>query len=1003
MDSGFENPGTGEGVSCSVPRMQTRQRYVLRSLLYLLVFLVSGYDVSYSQLSGTLFRRVSRVSNFEFAVYNNGMVWGFNTWESTGWPFGAEPLAYWPRGTFHMYFDLPKGFLFLATKSGLLAASEAAIWRLGRTSHGPFDQMVPGRIGDPRAGYDSVFNGAGWLYVDDPDYIVYSSLDYDSTGVDVTGNNFNDWPIRLVNGETKYVADPLERSFYPPVYVSDEDMFCIFKDTDTRADDRYSGPGGGSVPIGIEVHNYVYTWADGPAKDIVLFRYDVVSKSQVALDSCYVVFSSGLHFSAAVPSHIPHLIKTYEQELWRNLTYVQPVNPVEWSVWTATAVPPTIGFPAIEVPQGYSGAAEVRGMPSDTICYFLDSSGTVQPLFLTGTDSVEYRTFASPPPWLLRQPPDPLRRGLPVLVTGPFPMSPNDTAHFTVAYIFSDSLPHLLLMDDFIRRVYNSNFQRPSPPPAPTLTATGLNRAVNLSWDNSAELATDIIIPDTLGKPFRGYRLLRAQSKDGPYVQLGRWVADSGLVHEYLDRGEDLIGGLKNNVRYYYRLLSFDEGAPRLKLDPMESPPADGLNSVSVVPATEPSNATSSSSDATLLAGTLGDVAIPRLVPINVTNFNNLVSGRTLTLSINATTNGITYTLPVTIADTISGRVHNAIVDPGLFVHGSPQTAGIKQATARITNVFGIGATDVELSYRFEQLGQPYTLSGLIESTPGADVPVIINDSLGVTGILTYSPYTSAARELLLQFTPGGLDTVNRLFNRIVPYLGVQLRDVPTGLLLRADTDYTFSGQGIRTTGGTSFTTRRNRYYLSGTLSNGEQWDFGHTLSMYNSAIGFDYPDHGVGSGKPPPYFRWASPGRAGTRDFQSADRVRIGWQGGVRSVFPQNALLTLVGAPPARTDVTGEMMEKIRIVPNPYMVRHEAQRGEPRLYFNYLPEECTIRIYTVALDLVKTIPHSGGSREEWDLTTEGGQLVASQMFVAHIEAPNGKKTIKKFAVVVGK
>ncbi len=64
---------------------------------------------------------------------------------------------------------------------------------------------------------------------------------------------------------------------------------------------------------------------------------------------------------------------------------------------------------------------------------------------------------------------------------------------------------------------------------------------------------------------------------------------------------------------------------------------------------------------------------------------------------------------------------------------------------------------------------------------------------------------------------------------------------------------------------------------------------------------------------------------------------------------------------------------------------------------------ECTIRIYTIALDLVKTITHSGGSREDWNLQTEGGQLVASQLLLAHIEATNGKTVVKKFAVVVGK
>lgn len=52
---------------------------------------------------------------------------------------------------------------------------------------------------------------------------------------------------------------------------------------------------------------------------------------------------------------------------------------------------------------------------------------------------------------------------------------------------------------------------------------------------------------------------------------------------------------------------------------------------------------------------------------------------------------------------------------------------------------------------------------------------------------------------------------------------------------------------------------------------------------------------------------------------------------------------------------------------------------------------------------LVRTINHTQGSREEWDLTTEGGQLVASQVLIAHIEASNGKSTVKQFAVVVGK
>jgi hypothetical protein len=379
------------------------------------------------------------------------------------------------------------------------------------------------------------------------------------------------------------------------------------------------------------------------------------------------------------------------------------------------------------------------------------------------------------------------------------------------------------------------------------------------------------------------------------------------------------------------------------------------------------------------------------------------VSGRTLKVTLGATTNGVSYTLPVTITDTVAGRVHNAVIDPGLLVNGRADIAGVKQGVAVIEDIFGIGAANLSLSYSFEQLSEPFQLDPVIESSHGADVPVINGDSLGTTGLKLITPYTSAARELTVEFTPGGLDTVNTLFNRIVPYLNVVLREEPQGTLLQSGVDYTFTGQGIRRTGGSSFTTDPNRYYLSGLLSNGETWDCGHLLSVYNWSIAFDFADHGVGSGKPSPSFTWGSTHQTGTRDFQAGDKVTLSWSGGVKAVFPKDVVITLIGAPAGRTEVTQEMMEGIRIVPNPYLIRHEAQRGAAELYFNFLPEECTIRIYTLALDLVKTIHHTQGSRETWNLTTEGGQLIASQLLIAHIESTNGLETVKKFAVVVGK
>jgi hypothetical protein len=480
---------------------------------------------------------------------------------------------------------------------------------------------------------------------------------------------------------------------------------------------------------------------------------------------------------------------------------------------------------------------------------------------------------------------------------------------------------------------------------------------------------------------------------------LKNWTTDSTLVYEYLDRGEDL-DGLKNNVRYYYRLLSFDEGAVKLKLDPMYSLPVEGVNSISIIPSTDPTNISAGEGEGTATGGTLGDIGSIRLIPRNTTNYNKLFGSRTLTMTIGASTDGVKYLLPITVRDSLSGRSQNAVIDPGLNVHGTAQTSGVKQGTGKIADLFNLGGADIEFTYHFEQLADSFKVRITREAPSGADVPIILYDSLKVTGILTITPYTNSEKEVVIEFTQGGIDTVSGILKRYVPYLTMTIKD-GTG---QPYTDsVSFTTMGIRVGGTGTIIRHENKYYLSGVISNGEEWDFGTLITLNNSAIGLDIHDHGRGSGKTGSSFSWGSSHRTGTKDFAAGDKIRLKWSGGVKGTFPKNAILQVIGGSPNSITITKEMLEKIRIVPNPYIARQEAERGTSRIYFNYLPEECTIRIYTIALDLVKVITHSGGSREEWDMKTEGGQTVASQMLYAYIQSPNGKNVIKKFSLVMGR
>lgn len=99
---------------------------------------------------------------------------------------------------------------------------------------------------------------------------------------------------------------------------------------------------------------------------------------------------------------------------------------------------------------------------------------------------------------------------------------------------------------------------------------------------------------------------------------------------------------------------------------------------------------------------------------------------------------------------------------------------------------------------------------------------------------------------------------------------------------------------------------------------------------------------------------------------------------------------------------------DNLRVVPNPFNIRSR-NYGDPnnpgdaennKLLFVGLPGECTIRIYTVSGDLVKTIYHYNNlGSEEWNQVTDSNQFIVSGLYIAHIESKIGNEIIK-FVVI---
>jgi len=109
-------------------------------------------------------------------------------------------------------------------------------------------------------------------------------------------------------------------------------------------------------------------------------------------------------------------------------------------------------------------------------------------------------------------------------------------------------------------------------------------------------------------------------------------------------------------------------------------------------------------------------------------------------------------------------------------------------------------------------------------------------------------------------------------------------------------------------------------------------------------------------------------------------------------------------------TSDPGADLEEIRVVPNPCIIsaRWERDRlgnppvGEPirELAFVNLPGECTIKIFTLDGDLIRTIHHTNGTGTEyWDIRSDYNRMVKTGVYFYHVVSDH-KEHLGKFAII---
>jgi hypothetical protein len=509
---------------------------------------------------------------------------------------------------------------------------------------------------------------------------------------------------------------------------------------------------------------------------------------------------------------------------------------------------------------------------------------------------------------------------------------------------------------------------------------------------------------------------------------------DSGLAYYFKDMG------LQNGRPYYYSVTSYDYQADPTRERTLESP--QGSNSIRVVPLEAPGgydwSAASVQADSLIEhTGTSdGRVAVAVIDPSKVTGHTYRITFRDADI---VTLEGDTVSTPVwdlTDEDTPGGETvvlaaqtnqsgDNAykVVD-GLLVQVMGPAPGWK------TNVKGNPMIDEVIAV--DASGATYAVEADGNGGPGADVWHSLNDG---NAQLTY--YLSAG---------GGEGTVGR-FTRDGGDLGNL-----TAADIEMRWDYAPNNYGWwafedGSVGGTPF----SLYRVDALTGTEEQlipvlYSGGGTIGTYDLADSTADPYFGFGASD----WTYAYTGDYAAFAADAADGVIDGDHGETElfarlimgdfeqsgALIPNGTVIRFVTTKPNssgdvyrfstvagqgfQADQAKADIKDIRVVPNPYYATSEYDESQfsRKVKFFGLPETCTIRIFTVSGDLVRTLKHKAGSNndatdngggeptftsiESWDLQNEDGFWVASGVYVAHIEAPGIGTTFVKFAIIQG-
>ncbi len=596
------------------------------------------------------------------------------------------------------------------------------------------------------------------------------------------------------------------------------------------------------------------------------------------------------------------------------------------------------------------------------------------------------------------------------LSSGPFDLAYGESTRFVVAICFAwpmwyyDSsvrgqpdryADYLKIVAENAQYVFDNNYQFPQPPAIPRIELFPLDQKIVIKWDERAENTVERILslPD-FSDPldFEGYKLWKSMTgAEGSFELLGHWDkisfddlsnqigSNTGLTHSFVD------ANVINGKTYFYAMTAYDRGEyqpggygdPEFEVvPPLETGMVFDVNLNAAVPNTPPSN-----------------YSDPVMADLELITGNSEEVDFTITPEYLLSDSVKDKTFQIRFSEVPAFRVDKDIIDQGPDIFITDQSTGDTVCTTWDFPV-GYPASTVK-SELFNGMRLDYTGPNLL--TNKVDTVFFPETKMRVEILLEtdHEELITPQTSIPVSYPYGSyfLPHLYKVeFYELSGYLRIFVYDLDTQDTLEYE---------MRSFGNTWSIASYERLVASIDTVNADT-----TWSWYNAPSGFKNKISDSAAG-----FKIYIPGafifiKDPHREIVDGDEMYIQLSGVRAPIAGEKYQFTTIGS---QVDDNADI--NIKVVPNPYLVRAawDIDNDYQKIQFINLPTECTLKIYTVAGDLVKTIQHNDpyssgffgqtGGTLFWNLMTDNNQKISTGVYVFYLDSPFGSD-VGRFAVI---